>query len=163
MPDVSGPPGAVVCCVGGGGLLTGIYQGLRKAGWHSTAVIAAETQGAASFSRSVKEGKLITLDRIATIASTLGAPKVTPTVIAHMHEHKAETHAIGDVTDREAVDSLKKFQKDHRVLVEPSCGAALSMVYESRHARLLPDTVIMVVCGGSGVDMDILRAWDEKV
>ena len=44
-------PGAVVTCVGGGGLLAGILQGLDEVGWGRDASAVAETVGADSWRR----------------------------------------------------------------------------------------------------------------
>ena len=50
---------------------------------------------------------------------------------------------------------------DHRVLVEPACGAALALLYSERHRAALAsfDPLVVVVCGGSGVDWDIMAQW----
>jgi L-serine/L-threonine ammonia-lyase len=41
-------PDAVVLSVGGGGLLSGVIQGLRAQGWHEVPVVAVEAEGADS-------------------------------------------------------------------------------------------------------------------
>ena len=50
---------------------------------------------------------------------------------------------------------------DHRVLVEPACGAALALLYSERHRAALAsfDPLVVVVCGGSGVDWSIMEQW----
>jgi L-serine/L-threonine ammonia-lyase len=94
----------IVCSVGGGGLLAGIMEGLRAVSGGSdsqassdphydphytydarnyrwelggTVVVGAETAGAASFSLAKRQGAGARLERIETIASTLGALQVT--------------------------------------------------------------------------------------
>lgn len=44
--QLDGKPGAVVLSVGGGGLLNGVVEGLRCAGWGDVPIIAMETVGA---------------------------------------------------------------------------------------------------------------------
>ena len=59
---------------------------------------------------------------------------------------------------------------DHGVTVPPACGAALSAVYSGVVLKLLADgkvnkpfnNVLVVVCGGSGVDIDKLEEWRSK-
>ena len=47
---------------------------------------------------------------------------------------------------------------DHRMLVEPSCGAALSCIYDGLLPRDQPDSaVVIIVCGGSGVSLQLLQ------
>ena len=57
-------PGAVVLSVGGGGLLNGVVEGLRRAGWEDVPIVAMETVGAHSLNAAMKAGKLVTLPEI---------------------------------------------------------------------------------------------------
>ncbi|KAG1109981.1 hypothetical protein G6F42_015476 [Rhizopus arrhizus] len=52
------PPAAIVCPVGGGGLLNGVITGLQEVGWKQVPVIAVETHGSNAFQASVVAGKL---------------------------------------------------------------------------------------------------------
>jgi L-serine/L-threonine ammonia-lyase len=56
---------------------------------------------------------------------------------------------------------------DHRVLVEPACGAALALLYsEGNRGALAPfknKTVAVIVCGGGGVNAEILDQWKRDV
>lgn len=69
-------PDAIIAAVGGGGLLCGILEGLEKHSWNDIAVFSAETEGAASLAASIHAGKLVTLEKITTIATSLGAKRV---------------------------------------------------------------------------------------
>ncbi|HAP64838.1 MAG TPA: serine dehydratase, partial [Cytophagales bacterium] len=60
-------PDAVIVSVGGGGLLCGVLEGMLYMGWNDTQVITTETEGAASFAKSLEANKLITLPEIATV------------------------------------------------------------------------------------------------
>ena len=77
--DISISPSAIITCVGGGGLATGILLGMEKnpGFWSDTALVCMETQGSDCLARSLKEKKLVKLDKIATIAKSLGALAVT--------------------------------------------------------------------------------------
>ena len=75
------------------------------------------------------------------------------------------------VSDRDAVDACLRFADDHRVVVEPACGAALAAVY-GRAAPLVDaitratapaGRVLVVVCGGAGATPADLVAWDARV
>ena len=57
-------PDVVVTCVGGGGLLNGVLQGLSAVGWEDVPVVAMETVGADSLNQSLKAGKIVTLPGI---------------------------------------------------------------------------------------------------
>ena len=80
--DLRQKPGAVVLSVGGGGLLNGVVEGLRRANWADVPVVAMETIGAHSLNAAVKAGKLVTL------------PAITRYLITHVVTHK-QCHVCG--------------------------------------------------------------------
>jgi len=73
---------AIVCAVGGGGLLNGLVRGIEKhaaAGiWRGSvpSIVAVETLGAESLNASVRAGEHVTLPAITSIATSLGAVRV---------------------------------------------------------------------------------------
>lgn len=147
-------PDAVVVAVGGGGLLAGVVQGLRARGLDEVPVIAAETVGAASFAAAVRAGRPVTLPSIDSIALTLGARTVCERAV-----ELAKVHPIlpWQCADEAALDACELFLDDHRVLVEPACGAALAAVGSAPHTG--DGVVLVVVCGGAGVTVERLRTW----
>jgi L-serine/L-threonine ammonia-lyase len=131
-------PDAIVVCVGGGGLLAGVYEGLARRGWRGVPVVAVETKGAASFARArgwsadlAAQKQSPPLDAIDSIATSLGALKVADGVLERAAAHGAPTHCV-TVSDGAALDACRRFAADHRVLVEPACGAGLSVLYGGR-------------------------------
>lgn len=153
-------PDAIVVAVGGGGLLCGVIQGLHDAGWNDVPVFTAETEGAASFAKSVEAGELVTLYAIRTIATSLGARKVAQQALEWSRIHPIFPHVV---TDKQAVEAVLKFADQHRILVEPACGAALSLLYERKIDPQTYKNIVVVVCGGSGVTRDLIDVWKEKV
>ncbi len=153
-------PGAIVLSVGGGGLLCGVAEGLRTIGWDDVPIVAVETEGASSFAQSVQANRLITLDRITSIATTLGARTVARQALDWTHRHTVEPWVIGD---RAAVDACLRFADDHRVLVEPACGAALAAGYFRAPMLIGRAPVVIIVCGGVGVTRELLQKWDAQV
>jgi L-serine/L-threonine ammonia-lyase len=135
-------------------------EGLHRVGWTGIPVITAETEGAASFAASVEADRLITLEKIASVATTLGARTVASEALAWTHRHIIMPWTV---SDRDAVDACIRFADDHRILVEPACGAALSAIYN--RASLLADLkrVMVIVCGGAGVSVSLLREWDRRI
>ncbi|KAJ7387158.1 hypothetical protein OS493_004124 [Desmophyllum pertusum] len=120
-------PGMVVVSVGGGGLLSGVLQGMHDVGWTDVPLVAMETKGADSFDAAVQAGKLVTLDAITSVATCLGARTVAAKALEWTKNHKVINHVC---SDKEAVLACQRFADDHRMLVEPACGAALACVYE---------------------------------
>jgi len=66
------------------------------------------------------------------------------------------------VSDRAALEACERFLADHRVLVEPACGAALAVAY---NAQQLADysNVLIVVCGGATATLGQIQAWLKQV
>ena len=48
-------PSLIVCSVGGGGLITGILEGLEKENWQDVPVLAMETKGAESLNAAMQK------------------------------------------------------------------------------------------------------------
>jgi L-serine/L-threonine ammonia-lyase len=139
-------PGAIIVAVGGGGLMCGVLEGLHKVGWGDVPVIAVETEGAASFAASVREGKVVRLKEINTVATSLGAKEVAKAAFEWTKQHKIFSEIV---TDRSAVDAVLRFADDHRILVEPACGAPLSLIYDRCPLLNQFDSVLVIVCGGN--------------
>ena len=141
-------PDVVVLAVGGGGLLCGVAEGLQKAGVRKVTIVTSETVGAESFYKSVQAGELIELENISSVATTLGAKRVATQALEVSRTFTVTPHVV---TDREAIDACLMFADDHRIVVEPACGAALALVYQSVEALQDAKEILVIVCGGAGV------------
>jgi L-serine/L-threonine ammonia-lyase len=149
-------PEAVLVSVGGGGLYSGVVEGLRRNGLTSIPVLAVETEGTASFHAAMKEGKLVELEGIRGVATSLGAKKVAQRAFELQAHHPTQSVVV---SDSQAVSACTRFLDDHRLLVEPACGAALAPVYEKLPAIEPYNTIVCIVCGGSTVTADQLRSY----
>ncbi|EAT82721.1 hypothetical protein HBH56_000180 [Parastagonospora nodorum] len=161
VEQIDGPLDALICSVGGGGLFSGIMQGLGKAGWSDTKVLAVETEGAHSLALSLEKGELSTLPAITSIATSLGARRVA----ARAYEH-AKSDSVTSVVlkDTDAIEGCARFADDERIMVEPACGVSLALCYNGRLRKQLPhlnekSRVVIVVCGGSNVSAEMLHNW----
>lgn len=150
---------AVICSVGGGGLLSGIALGLERNGMGHIPIIAAETEGAASLHAAVQAGELVTLPAITSIASTLGARRVAQQ--AFDWTRKRTIHTV-TVSDAQAVQACLAFADDMLALVEPACGAALAVAYQNLPVLTEFKKPLIVVCGGIAVDLGKLQAWKNQ-
>ncbi|MDQ7035846.1 MAG: pyridoxal-phosphate dependent enzyme [Anaerolineae bacterium] len=153
-------PDALAVCVGGGGLMSGIIEGMQRNNWQDVPVLALETEGADSFAQSIQAGDLVRLEQITSIATTLGAAQVTPKTMEWSQQHEIIPIVV---SDRDAVSACLQFADALRVLVEPSCGATLSLLYNQSHHLENYESVLVIVCGGAGVTLAQLKAWDESL
>lgn len=151
---------AVIVAVGGGGLLSGVIAGLDRNGLGQLPVLAVETIGADSLAQSAAAGKRIELPAITSIATSLGAKAVCENAFA-----VTQTHPIrcATVTDLQALQACEQFLHDHRVLVEPACGAALAALY-SAGSELTADfqRPLVVVCGGATATLEQIQQWRKQ-
>ncbi|KAI9263882.1 tryptophan synthase beta subunit-like PLP-dependent enzyme [Helicostylum pulchrum] len=97
------PPAAIICPVGGGGLLNGVITGLQSIGWKNVPVIAVETHGSNAFQASVVAGKLVTLPNISTIASGLASSTVSSKSLELSLVHPVVPFAVSDAMAADAV------------------------------------------------------------
>eukprot|EP01113_Clastostelium_recurvatum_P037417 TRINITY_DN5468_c0_g1_i1.p1 TRINITY_DN5468_c0_g1~~TRINITY_DN5468_c0_g1_i1.p1 ORF type:complete len:329 (+),score=65.69 TRINITY_DN5468_c0_g1_i1:37-987(+) len=155
-------PGVIVTVCGGGGLLCGIAQGLHQVGWEDVPILCIETEGAASYALALKSGQPARLDKIQSIATTLGALQVCDESFSWSKKHNIVS---ATVSDQAAVSACIRFADEHRLLVEPACGAGLAAVYDNMPQlhQLNPDKrpVMVIVCGGSATSMELLAKWRE--
>lgn len=149
-------PDAVVVAVGGGGLFSGVCQGMARHGWEQVPVFAVETAGAASLAASMAEKQLLALDSVNTFATSLAAKQVCQQAFELSQTRPVVSHVL---SDGEALDACERFLSDHRILVEPACGAALALAYAPTAALQRHEKVLVVVCGGVTASLDQIRQW----
>lgn len=172
------PVDAIVCSVGGGGLVNGIMQGVQSLYPHGPSqeqplVLAVETHGADSLNASVRAGSHVTLPGITSIATSLGAPRVSARTWEFARDSSSNSRLKSIVvSDADAAMSCVRFADDARHLVEAACGATLAPAYRGDLRELvgkgLSDeewarkNVVLVVCGGSNVTLGILEGYRAK-
>ena len=164
---------AVICNVGGGGLLCGIMEGIHRYKWagdKKPKVLAMETFGADTLTQSVAQGKRITLPRITSIATSLGATQVAKRTFEW---GMSESVVCAAVTDLVATDAAIRFADEARLLVEVACGATIAPVYTGQLREKLGEgmsdeewrgmNVIVIICGGSNTGMEKLFEYRRQL
>ncbi|OTB06129.1 hypothetical protein M426DRAFT_319202 [Hypoxylon sp. CI-4A] len=170
-------PDAVVCSVGGGGLLNGIMAGVQRNyggdGKKKPTVIAVETVGADSLNASLRAGELVTLPGITSVAISLGAPRVSERAFRWAREEARHLKSVV-VPDADAALGSVRFADDARMLVEAACGATVAMAYNGEllrrtmgcegvsDAEWRGKNVVLVVCGGLNVSLGLLGEYRER-
>lgn len=152
-------PDAIIASVGGGGLACGILEGLHRHGWEKIPLFAVETKGAASFAAAEKAHHLVTLPKVDTIATTLAAKRVTQALLDWTQQHRIISLTV---TDAQTVNACRHFLDDHRALVEPACGAALSLAYDRTPDLNDFKNILIIVCGGIGISFELLQEYLKK-
>lgn len=163
------PIDAIVCSVGGGGLVNGIMHGVEAHAWRGgkPRVLAVETEGTDSLNASVRAGAHVTLPEITSIATSLGACRVSERTW-QWSQQTDYMHSLV-VSDADAACACVRFADDARLLIEVSCGASIATAYRGDLRRILGQgltdaewarkNVVLEVCGGSGVSLSILEDY----
>ena len=60
-------------------------------------------------------------------------------------------------------DACIRFADEHRVLVEPACGASLAAVYNKAEPLGGLRPIVVIVCGGAGVSLSLLDKWKKML
>ncbi len=152
-------PDLIVLSVGGGGLLCGVTEGLQNNNVSNIPIIAVETSGSASYYKSMLHKKHITLDTVDTVATSLGAKRVATEALNRSSEFNILPVIV---SDKEAVAACLQFADCQKTLVEPACGAALSIVFSNHQIIADAKNILIVVCGGVGVSLNQLNIWKNR-
>lgn len=179
-------PSLIVASCGGGGLICGLVDGVRKLGWQNrTKILVLETVGTRSFNAMVKAGgERVKLEKIDSVVTSLSVAQVNPRTAQVFLEAKPPLLSRL-VTDSQAVAACVAFADDHRFLVGPACGTTLAAVYDRMIERMLTNNeeeheifydkkgndkfshsedgpVVIIVCGGAEIDMETLRVLRKQ-
>ncbi|RFU78820.1 serine family amino acid catabolism-related [Trichoderma arundinaceum] len=152
---------AIICSVGGGGLLSGIMQGLDALSMNQTRVIAVETLGADSLYQAVQKRELVTLPAITSLATTLGARTVCKRAFEYGLREQVSPVVVSDA---DAIAACKRFASEDRFLVELSCAVCPAVVYGGKLKELVPglnrnSVIVIVICGGANISYEILEQY----
>ena len=135
----------VICSIGGGGLAAGLGT-VIKAAKPSARVWGAETAGADCMSRALAAGRVVTMDKITSIAKTLGPPSVCPITLAAAQKLLEKVEVVTDV---EAVRALYFLLERCKVLTEPAASCTLAAAEHLKDNFGPDDHLVLVLCGGN--------------
>ena len=136
---------AVIVPIGGGGLCAGVAAAV-KLGSPRTLVFGVEPEGADSMHRSFAAGSPQAIDKVRTIADSLGAPHAAPYSFGLCRRYVDELVLVDDDSLRRAMFLLFASAK---LAVEPAGAAATAALCGPLLARLRGKRVGLIVCGAN--------------
>jgi L-serine/L-threonine ammonia-lyase len=163
--QLGGKPDVVVCSIGGGGLINGIMQVLDDNGWsEDVQVLAMETKGADSLNQSLQAGELVTLPRITSQAMSLGVVRVSERTFEYARRPSVTSLVLSDA---EAARGCCLLAEHERMMVELTVGVNVPVCYDGLLQRVLgsrkvldkSSKVVIVVCGGNDISVEMLMDW----
>ncbi len=141
VPDLD----AVVVPIGGGGLAAGVSTAVKLMR-PDCEVFGVEPFGADSMYRSFAAGRPMAIDKVTTIADSLGAPYATPMSYALCRAHIDE---LVRVTDQELVGAMRFLLEHARLAVEPASAASTAALLGPLAKRLAGRRVGLIVSGAN--------------
>jgi threonine dehydratase len=139
VPDLD----TVVVAIGGGGLIGGVAAAV-KALRPATRVIGVEPVGAPTLHESVREGRVVTLDRIATAAGTL-APRRSALLNLRLVQRHVDDIVL--VTDDQMRAAARWLWFEGAVAAELAGAAAMAALLSGAYRPHPGERVAVVVCG----------------
>ncbi len=141
VPDLD----AVIVPIGGGGLCAGISSAVKQLKPRCE-VIGVEPVGADSMSRSFASGKPESIEKVATIADSLGAPFALPISYELCKENVDE---LVLVSDDELKETMGLLFRELKIAVEPACAASTAALLGPLSGRFSGKKVVTVMCGSN--------------
>ena len=135
----------LIVAAGGGGLTGGVACAVKQMS-PATSVYVVEPVGADTMYRSFQTGSPQSLDKVRTIADSLGAPRCEPYSFALNRRFVDEVVLVDDDQIRTAMRLLFRSAK---LVVEPAGAAALAALMYPLRDRLDGQTVGLVICGAN--------------
>ncbi len=143
------PLDMLIVPVGGGGLAAGIGAAVKQL-QPDCAVFGVEPEGADTMHRSFASGALESIERVETIATSLGAP-ATQSYSFGLCRHFLEDVAL--VSDAEMIEAMRLLFHEMKLAVEPACAASTAALFGPLRERAAGKRVGLILCGSNiGVD-----------
>src|SRR5947209_8797129 len=136
---------AVVIPIGGGGLCAGVAAAVKQIS-PRTLVFGVEPEGADTMHRSFASGKPEGIDKVRTIADSLGAPHAAPYSFELCRRYVDDLVLVSDDQIRAAMRLLFRGAK---LAVEPAGAAATAALCGPLRERLQGKQVAVIVCGAN--------------
>lgn len=136
---------AIIIPVGGGGLIAGIANAVKRLR-PDCEVIGVEPEGADTMHRSLASGEPMKIDRVRTIADSLGAPFALPYSFGLCQMHVDRLALVDDMQLRRAMGFLFRAMK---IAVEPACAASTAALFGPLRGELTGKRVVLVMCGSN--------------
>lgn len=136
---------ALVVPIGGGGLMAGIANAVKQLR-PAVEIIGVEPRGANTMHLSFEAGEPRGIDRVRSIADSLGAPFAMPYSFELCHANVDRLVEVDDLALRRSMGFL--FQR-MKIAVEPACAASTATLLGPLRDELAGKRVVLVFCGSN--------------
>jgi threonine dehydratase len=136
---------AVIVPIGGGGLCAGVAAAVKLAR-PSCLVFGVEPEGADTMHRSFAAGSPQAIDKVRTIADSLGAPHAAPYSYGLCRRYVDDLALVDDDALR---SGMRLLMTSAKLAVEPAGAAATAALCGPLRERLRGKRVGLIVCGAN--------------
>ena len=144
---------ALVVPVGGGGLIAGMANAVKQLR-PEVEVTGVEPEGADTMHRSRAAGEPRSIDKVTTIADSLGSPFAMPYSFALAQHYVDRLALVDDEQLRRGMGFLFRAMK---LAVEPACAASTAALLWPLRERLRGMRIVLVMCG-SNIDWNTFES-----
>ncbi len=148
---------AIVCPVGGGGLLAGVALAVKSLR-PRVRVIAVESEATGNLSAAMKAGKPVVVGRRPTLADGLATLTVGTNAFGLIRDRVDE---VVRVTEDQISLAILRMLEMEKIVVEGAAAAPLAALMSGKLAGLRGRRVVLVACGGN-IDPAILSRVIDK-
>lgn len=148
---------AIVCPVGGGGLLAGVALAVKSLR-PRVRVIAVESEATGNLSAAMKAGKPVVVGRRPTLADGLATLTVGANAFGLIRDRVDE---VVRVTEDQISLAILRMLEMEKIVVEGAAAAPLAALLSGRLPGLRGRRVALVACGGN-IDPAILSRVIDK-
>ena len=131
--------------VGGGGLIGGVANVVRQLR-PDCEIIGVEPEGANSMHLSLQAGEPRSIDKVRSIADSLGAPFAMPYSFELCRQNVDRMVEVSDLELRKTMGLLFRRMK---MAVEPACAATTAALLGPLQEDLQGKRVVLVFCGSN--------------
>lgn len=140
---------ALIVPIGGGGLIGGVSNAVKQLR-PGCEIFGVEPTGADSMYRSREAGEPKAIDKVRSIADSLGAPFAMPYSFALCQENVDRLVLVDDEQLRQSMGFLFRAMK---IAVEPACAASTAALLGPLREELRGKRVVLLMCG-SNIDWE---------
>ena len=150
LPDVD----AIVCPIGGGGLISGISVAV-KTQRQSVRIFGVEPTGAAAMKRSVQAGHVVVLDSARSIADGMAGKTTFEYTLDHVRRYVEDVLLV---TDQSLLRAMTLMLTRCKLLAEGAGAGPLAAILDGS-VPLPPGSKVVAIVSGGNQDLNLLARW----
>ncbi len=158
LRDHPDPIHAIFCCVGGGGLISGIAAYVKRLR-PEIKIIGVEAVDADAMTKSLATGKRVTLEQVGLFADGAAVKQVGEETFRLCQQYVDEMILV----DNDAIcAAIKDVFEDTRSILEPAGALSVAGIKEYAKQHKLKDKTLIGIASGANMNFDRLRFVAER-